>query len=121
MLLILVSAPNSFTNWMGNAMFMRKFGNYSFGTYLFHQLAHRIVKEYSLLGLYQLKNGTDRVIFAIILTFVFGMMFHNLVEIPMMNIAKRLIDKVSVKFTPIVAYSDELQQVAVVENKKENV
>ena len=122
LLLMLVSAPNLFSKWMGNAFFMRQFGKFSFGAYLFHQMSHRIVAKYQFFGFYTFTNGIDRLIFAIFLTFLFGISFHFLVESRMMSISKYLISKINRYFDvpPIVSYSAELQKDIVIKKEEDN-
>jgi peptidoglycan/LPS O-acetylase OafA/YrhL len=116
LLCLLCSAPNFFTKWMGNSHVMREFGKCSFGIYLFHVMALKIVGKFQLLGFYRFKNGTDRLIFAILLAFAIGKAFHRLVEMPMIKISRYVIHKMAPLFKtkPDADDSNELRKVLIV-------
>ena len=97
---------------MANGLAMRQFGKYSFGAFLFHQIEIRYVILFQFFGLYTFKTGYDGFILAMMLTYLFGISFHYLVETRMKAICENLISKINSSYDvpPVVNYSPEDQK-----------
>ncbi len=78
-----------------------------------------IVSKYRCLGIYNTTTGLERLMIAYALTLVFAIGFHNLVEIPMIRIAKWII-KIQDK-TPDFGNMHNSEDVQQVVDKNRNV
>ena len=90
MLLMLIGAPNNFTNILANFKLLKLIGKYSYGFYLFHGSSMTLWD-------WQIKNVTDFINIPfyklIILTgqaLLFGFVFYNLIENNCIKLAKKI-------------------------------
>ena len=85
-LIMMIGAPNAFTEWLADSKFLKQYGKFSFGAYLFHMLAMRIVSDKkSMLSI--LNQQEDLAVYTILLSLVFGVVFHYVIEVPMIRMA----------------------------------
>ena len=68
MLLMLFSALNTFSSWLENIYIFRKFGQFSFGTYLAHIIIYKFVCNF--FSTYSMKNSEDRLGLAFVLIYI---------------------------------------------------
>ncbi len=77
--------PNLFTKWLTEIHFLRTLGKFSFGFYLFHNVALYLATRMDLPK--RRFSMEDKLIVAILIAFAFGWVFHHCIEKPMIRIA----------------------------------
>jgi peptidoglycan/LPS O-acetylase OafA/YrhL len=88
-LLMLIGDCNFFTNIFKNS-FLKLAGKFSFGIYLLHPMCLIEVNRYSS-RYFVYKN--EQLLFAFFVSFLMGALFFYLIEQPLMNMAKKLCQK----------------------------
>ena len=85
LLLMLLSAPNAFTRRLNDVRLMRMFGKYSFGIYLFHMFALRVVAANAWL----FPTSSLKLAATFALTVPLAVLFYDLIEIRTIRLANK--------------------------------
>ena len=86
MLIMMVSAPNWYTQIFSKSGFLKKCGKYSFGMYILHVDIIDEIRASSL----KLKSGFEYLVVILSLVYFVGFLFFRVMEVPMMNVAEHL-------------------------------
>jgi peptidoglycan/LPS O-acetylase OafA/YrhL len=87
-LLMLLGAPNYFTNIFSENNFLKYCGKFSFGMYLFHPMCMLIIKSYT-----HTKSVIEQLILVVFLSFFVGYLFFLLIENNLMLFANVICKK----------------------------
>ena len=94
MFLMLIGAPNMFTEWLSNSWILCKMGKYSFGAYLFHMLIIANMQRIPLLDWARIP-ADDKVLLTFAASFLIAYFFFHLVENNMLRMANYINQKMS--------------------------
>ena len=90
LILMLLTAPTTFTDMFAKSSILTSYGKYSYGIYLWHiETLFKVVRKKS----YFKSDGFEVLLLEVSLAYLYGFCFYYLVENPLMNIANFLSKK----------------------------
>ena len=98
-MLMMLGSPNAFSTVLVNTPLLKEFGKYSFGAYLFHMLAMRLVLEQINSRISFLNQIEDLTVYILLAALACGVVFHYTIEKPMIMIAHFFMRKVKPSVT----------------------
>ncbi len=120
MLLMLISPNNFITQYFSSELLLKKFGTYSYGTYLYHRFVERNIHRFPFVNKY-LGISTDKSLAVLLISFCYGYIFFYLVENNSMIIAKIVLNKLNEKLSVYKQLNQVENDKNIIEKRAEEV